>query len=89
MAVKASPETIRAMKKDIQNTINDIQRISAVIRQGVGATSSWDDAKAAEFRSLMQRIAALTEAPVDTLRAAVPKLEKLAQSLDQYNSVRF
>lgn len=29
MAVKASPETIREMKKDISNTIRDIERISS------------------------------------------------------------
>lgn len=89
MAVKASPEMIRAMKKDISNTIRDIQNISEGIKRGLAATSSWDDEKAAQFNSLMQQIARLTVAPVGTLTAALPKLEKLAQSLDQYNSVRF
>lgn len=89
MAVKASPEAIRAMKKDISNTIRDIQTISAGIKQGMSATSSWDDEKAAQFKSLMDQIAKLTVAPVETLNAALPKLEKLAQSLDQYNKVRF
>lgn len=89
MAVKASPEAIRAMKKDISNTIKDIQNISAGIKQGLSATSSWDDEKAAKFNSLMQQIAKLTVAPVETLTAALPKLEKLAQSLDQYNRVKF
>mgnify|MGYP000766347482 FL=1 len=32
MAVKASPETIREMKKDISNTIRDIERISSGIK---------------------------------------------------------
>jgi methyl-accepting chemotaxis protein len=89
MAVKASPETIREMKKSIQNTVKDIQRISSGIRSGVRATASWDDAQAAQFNTLMQQIARLTETPVDTLNAAVPKLEKLAQSLDQYKQVKF
>ena len=79
MAVKASPETIREMKKDISNTIRDIERISSGIKSGMSATSNWDDAQ----------IARLTATPIDTLNAALPKLEKLAQSLDQYNKVKF
>ena len=89
MAVKASPEANRAMKKDLSNTIRDIERISSGIRQGMSATGGWDDEKAAQFNMLMQQIARLTSAPINTLNAALPKLERLAQSLDQYNSVKF
>ena len=89
MAVKASAETIRAMKKDLSNTIRDIERISSGIRQGMSATAGWDDSQAAEFNMLMQQIARLTSTPIDTLNSALPKLERLAQSLDQYNSVKF
>lgn len=89
MAVKASPEAIREMKKDISNTIKDIERISNGIRTGMSASAGWDDAQAAQFNMVMQQIARLTATPIDTLRAALPKLEKLAQSLDQYNSVKF
>ena len=89
MAVKASAETIREMKKNISNTINDIQKISSGIKSGLSATSNWDDAQAAQFKSLMQQIAKLTESPIETLNASLPKLEKLAQSLDQYSSVKF
>lgn len=86
MAVKASAETIREMRKQISQTIKDIQRINEGIRSGVRATGSWDDAKAAEFNMLMQRIARLTVSPVETLNAALPKLDKLAQAVDDYNS---
>ena len=89
MAVKASAETIREMKKNLQKTISDIQKISSGIRSGMSATSGWDDSQAAQFNMLMQQIARLTEGPVDTLTAAIPKLEKLAQSLDEYNRVKF
>lgn len=89
MAVKASPETIREMKKEISNTIRDIEKISNGIKSGVAATGNWDDAQAAQFNMLMQQIARLTATPIDTLNAALPKLEKLAQSLDQYNRVKF
>lgn len=89
MTVKASPETIREMKKDISNTIKDIERISNGIKTGMTATSNWNDAQAAQFNVLMQRIARLTATPIDTLNSALPKLEKLAQSLDQYNKVKF
>lgn len=88
MAVKASPETIRGMKKDIASTVKDIEHISSGIRNGLRATAGWDDAKAAEFNMLMQQIARLTETPVSTLNVAIPKLEKLAQALDNYNGVR-
>lgn len=89
MAVKASPETIREMKKEISNTIRDIERISGGIKSGMSATSSWDDEQAAQFNMLMQKIARLTATPIETLNAALPKLEKLAQSLDRYNQVKF
>ena len=89
MAVKASPELIREMKKDITNTIRDIEKISGIIRAGVAANTTWDDAKAVEFNTIMHQIAQLTESPVDTLNAALPKLERLAQALDQYNRVKF
>ena len=89
MAVKGSPEAIREMKSDIQGTINDINRISEGIRHGMSATSSWDDSQAAQFNMIMQRVARLTETPIDTLQKALPKLERLAQALDSYNSVHF
>jgi len=55
MAVKASAETIREMKKQIAQTIKDIERINQGIKSGIRATGSWDDAKAAEFNMLMQQ----------------------------------
>lgn len=89
MAVKASAEAIREMKKNISQTINDIQRISSGIKSGMSASGGWDDTKAAEFNMIMQKTARLTESPVSTLQAALPKLEKLAQALDKYNSTKF
>ena len=88
MAVRAAAETGREKKKQIAQTIKDIERINEGIRSGIRATGSWDDAKAAEFNMLMQKIARLTASPVETLNAALPKLEKLAQTLDNYNSQR-
>ena len=89
MAVKGSSEAIRQMKSDIQSTISDIQKISEGIRTGMSATASWDDSQAAEFNMIMQRVARLTETPIDTLQRSLPKLESLAQALDAYNSVHF
>ena len=76
MAVKASPETIREMKKELSNTIRDIEKISNGIKRGVAATSNWDDAQAAQFNMLMQRIARLTATPIDTLNV-IRVIEKL------------
>lgn len=86
MSVKASPESIREMKREITQTIRDLEQINDGIKNGIRATASWDDAKAAEFNMLMQQTARLTVSPIETLRAAVPKLEQLAQTLDRYNS---
>lgn len=85
MAIQASPEAIREMAQDIRSTITDIEHISEGIRSGIRSTESWDDAKAAQFNEVMQRIARLTESPVSDLNAAIPKLENLAQILDSYN----
>ncbi len=87
MAMKASSQAIRDMAKTIRETIKDIEHISSGIRNGVRATENWNDSKAAEFNQIMQRIARLTEKPVSTLNAACPKLEQLAQAVDQYNGV--
>lgn len=88
MAMKASAQTIRDMKKQIGQTVKDIEHINQGIRSGIRATGSWDDAKAAEFNMLMQKIARLTVSPVETLNAAMPKLERLAQTVDSYNSTK-
>ena len=89
MAVKASPEAVREMKRDINKMVQDIERISASIKTAVSAITDWEDSRSAEFKSLMQRVAQLTEKPTETLRAAMPKLERLAEALDQYNKVNF
>ena len=88
MAMKASAQTIRDMKKQIGQTVKDIEHINQGIRSGIRATGSWDDAKAAEFNMLMQKIARLTVSPVETLNAAMHKLERLAQTVDSYNSTK-
>ena len=85
--VNANAETIRNVKSALKGTVSELRGASAKVR-AVGS-EGWDDARGQEFRSLMQKIAQLVEKPIDTLQAAQPKLEKLAQSLDSYNSVRF
>ena len=60
MAVRASAGAIREMKREISNTIRDIERISSGIHHGLSAVSGWDDSKSAEFNMLMQKIARLT-----------------------------
>lgn len=87
MAMKASADTIRDMKKQIAQTVKDIEHIKQGIQSGIRATESWD--KAAEFNMIMQRIARLTASPIQTLNAAMPKLERLAQTVDSYNSTKF
>ena len=83
--VKASAEAIRQVKAGLNATVNEIRTAAAKVR----AVSGWNDAQGQQFQALMQRIAQLVESPINTLQAAQPKLDKLAQSLDQYNRVKF
>lgn len=89
MAINASAEIIRQMRTTLQKTIKEIERIQANVRSSMKSSENWNDAQGEQYRQLMQRIARLTESPSGTLRAAVPKLEKLAQILDAYGRVRF
>ncbi len=89
MAIKGDSQTVREMKKDISQTIKDLEHMSEGIRSGMQATGGWDDDKASEFNLAMSKVARMIESPVESLRAALPKLERLAQLMDQYSSKRF
>lgn len=89
MAIKGDAQTVREMKKDISETIKDLEQMSEGIRSGMQATANWDDDKAAEFNLAMSKVARMIESPVDSLKAALPKLERLAQLMDAYTSKRF
>ena len=84
MAVKASAETIREMKKQIGQTIKDIERINEGIRSGIRATGSWDDAKAAELlakgflavpRRAQAPVTPVVSAPVTVTTSAVAQAD--------------
>lgn len=53
------------------------------------SSANWNDAQGQQYQALMKQIAQLTDSPTNTLNAAIPKLEKLAQSLDAYGKVKF
>lgn len=89
MAIKGDSGTVREMKQDISQTIKDLEHMSEGIRSGMRATGGWDDDKAAEFNLAMSKVARMLESPVDSLKAALPKLERLAQLMDQYMSKKF
>ena len=89
MAIKGDSQTVREMKKDISQTIKDLEHMSDGIRSGMQATGGWDDEKASEFNLAMSKVARMIESPVDSLNAALPKLERLAQLMDEYTSKRF
>ena len=89
MAIKGDSQTVREMKQDISQTIKDLEHMSEGIRSGIQATGGWDDDKAAEFNLAMSKVARMIESPVDSLSAALPKLERLAQLMDQYTSKKF
>lgn len=89
MAIKGDSQTVREMKRDISQTIKDLEQMSQGIRSGMQATSGWDDAKASEFNLAMSKVARMIESPIGSLKSALPKLERLAQLMDQYTSKRF
>ena len=89
MAIKGDSQTVREMKQDISQTIKDLEHMSEGIRSGMQATGGWDDDKASEFNLAMSKVARMIESPVDSLRAAIPKLERLAQLMEQYTSKKF
>ena len=86
-AVNASSEVIREVKAGLNGTISELRGAAAKIR-AVGS-GEWNDTQGQKFHDLMRKIAQLVESPIDTLQAAQPKLEKLAQSLDSYGRVKF
>ena len=85
--VKASPEVVRQVKSGLNATVSELRGAAAKVR-AVGS-GGWNDAQGQQFHALMQKIAQLVESPIETLQAAQPKLEKLAQTLDSYNRVKF
>lgn len=86
--IKASPEAVRQLAKDLRTTINNLQDISAQVRSA-GNVSGWSDQQGEQFRSVVNRIAGLTQSPIETLESAIPRLNKIANALEQYNSVKF
>lgn len=89
MAISSSSETIRDMKATLQKTVKEIQGIQTNVKGAMRSSANWNDAQGQQYQVLMKQIAQLTDSPTNTLNAAIPKLEKLAQSLDAYGKVKF
>jgi len=87
--VQSSPETIRQFKLELNKTVKELQDTAGKINSALNSSSGWSDAQGEQFRDLMKRISRLIVSPIEALNGAQPKLEKLAQSLDSYNRVRF
>lgn len=86
--IKASPEAVRQLAKDLRVTINNLQNISAQVKSA-GNVSGWSDSQGEQFESVVNRISGLTQSPIETLESAIPRLNKIADTLEKYNSVRF
>jgi len=87
--VHADPEVIRDMKSQINNTIKNLKDAVQKIHHLRSSSSEWNDEKGEQFRNLMEAIGKYIEYPIPTLHTVQPKLEKLAQSLDEYSRVKF
>lgn len=86
--IKASPEAVRQLAKDLRTTINNLQNISAQVKSA-GNVSGWSDSQGEQFKSVVNRVAGLTQSPIETLESAIPRLNKIADTLEKYNSVKF
>ena len=86
--IKASPEAVRQLAKDLRTTINNLQNISAQVKSA-GNVNGWSDSQGEQFKSVVNRIAGLTQSPIETLESAIPRLNKIADTLEKYNSVKF
>jgi hypothetical protein len=89
MAIKASTEAIAAMRSDIQRAIREITDISGRISQAGRPSGDWSDAQSQQYTAVMQKASKATLQPLETLKAAIPKLNKLEQALQGYSSVKF
>ena len=87
--VQSSPEVVRQIKSDLNRTSKELRDAANRIAAAIHSSSEWNDEQGEQYRMLMRRIARLIESPIETLQTAQPKLEKLAQSLDAYSSVKF
>lgn len=89
MAIQASSQSIREMEKNLSDTVRELEQITNGIKNVLHATQGWEDQQSREFREVMSQIGKLTIQPVDQLKAAIPRMENLAQSLDEYSKIRF
>ncbi len=89
MAIKASPDIIRAMDSDIKKAADELDQIGNGIRRKLDSLSGWDDPQAESYRELMMEIARLTKEPVSVLEDVRPALHELIEALEEYNNVRF
>ena len=89
MGINASSQAISGMRSDIQAAIREIQEISAQITAAGRPPGEWNDTQSQQYGSAMSKAAKATTQPLDTLKQAIPKLNKLEEALNQYGSVRF
>jgi len=89
MGINASTQAISDMRSDIQRAINEIQSISAQIQAAGRTPSEWTDPQSQQYGAAMSKAAKATTQPIDTLKQAIPKLNKLEEALNQYGSVKF
>ena len=87
--MKTSAEAIAAMRSDIQRAIREITDISGQISQAGRPSGDWSDAQSQEFATAMQKASKATLQPLETLKAAIPKLNKLEQAVQGYSNTRF
>lgn len=90
MAIKASSEAIRGISSNLKSMASEITSMNSDLKSGLsGVTSSWNDSKSEEFLSIMNGLASSMNAPLEAINQSIPKLEKMADSLDEYQNTKF
>lgn len=86
--VKANPETLRRLASCIKTTITELENIAKTLKLSSNNLGGWNDAKAAEFSELVNKIGALIIKPRPQLQDSAQRINKMAAALDKYTSVK-
>lgn len=87
--IYADPETLRRSSRTVRESVRAIKRVSDGIDRTIKGSSGWSDSQGEEFRNVLSRVKRLVDSPLETLEAAPPKIDRLADALDEYQRIRF
>lgn len=89
MNITSSSKIVREMNQTLKKTEEDINRIQENLRSVANTAVNWNDEQGQMYRELMKRIIRLNDAPRNTIREAIPKLDRMVCALEAYEKVKF